>query len=233
MKKAFPVIIHRAMLALVASFALVAVQPALAASGAKILGKTYGEWSVKWWRWQEANYPDFAFGQGLVDCSVGQRGKVWFLGGSNGSGPFERTCDKPLPKRVRLFIPLVNATIFNPDDSCANSECTVKEKREIADSLFSEEPPGSLNSVACDLQIKVDGKPAVFSTPIVRTQSPTLRYEGDRKTVADGFWVMLNRLPKGDHTITFSGGICDIGDGTSLFGVDVTYTLTVRYQGDT
>jgi len=120
-----------------------------------------------------------------------------------------------------LLIPLVNGNVY--DESL-----TIEEKRELLDGLFSTVPAGVLNSEACDLQINVDGMPAVYSTPIVRTQSPPFEYSGDPETIADGYWVMLDPLPSGVHEIMFTGGLCDIDSGDSLFHVDVTYTVTVK-----
>jgi hypothetical protein len=47
----------------------------------KVRGKTYADRSAEWWQW--AFDSDFAqFQPGNVDCSAGQNGAVWFLGGS-------------------------------------------------------------------------------------------------------------------------------------------------------
>jgi len=222
-----------AILMVVAGALSLAMSGPVSADGAQIQGKTYGQWSAAWWQWQEANFPDFAFGDGLVDCSVGQSGPVWFLGGTAGSPLAERECEEPLGNHIHLLIPLVNASFFNPDGNCPepNFTCTIEEKREILDGLFSEVPAGIFNSVACDLQIEIDGTPAVFATPIVRTQSPPFDYAGDPETIADGYWVMLDPLPSGEHEIVFSGGLCDIGKkGESLFRVDVTYVVTVKAE---
>ena len=210
-----------------AAFSLGMSGPTFAEIGAKIHDRTYGEWSAAWWQWQEANFPGFAFGEGLVDCSAGQSGPVWFLGGTGG-GAAERECLEPLGEQIHLFIPLVNANVFNEDPLCPNLTCTIEEKREILDGIFSEVPAGIFNSVACDLQIDIDGTPAVFSTPIIRTQSPPFDYAGDPETIADGFWVMLEPLPSGEHEIVFRGGICHVRSGRSLFRVDVTYFVTVE-----
>lgn len=206
------------------AFSFAVPSPLSAAKGAQINGKTYGEWSALWWQWQEANFPDSEFGEGLVDCSLGQSGPVWFLGGTNG-GAAERECLEPLGKHKHLFIPLVNSSFFD-------TGATIEEKRETLDGLFSEVPVGIFNSVACDLQIDVDGTPAVFATPIVRTQSPPFDYFGDPETIADGVWVMLDPLPSGGHEIVFSGGLCDIDTGDSIFRVDVTYMVTVKGKAD-
>lgn len=190
-------------------------------------GVTYGDWSAAWWQWQEATYPDLDFGKGRVDCALGQSGPVWFLGGSSGGDPVTRRCD--VEPNKRLFLPLVTAADFDDDESCKDpTACTVEEQREILDGIFSEHPAGILNSVACDLQIEVDSTPAVFSTPIVRTQSPPFFYDNNPENIADGFWVLLDPLPEGEHKIHFTGGICDIDTGDSLFFVDVTYKITVE-----
>lgn len=208
------------ILAVAGAFGLGMASPVSAEVGAAIHDRTYGEWSAEWWQWQEAHFPDFNFGEGLVDCSVGQSGPVWFLAGTGG-GAAMRECMAPLKGHKHLLIPLVNGSVFD-------EPLTIDERRDLLDGLFSEVPAGVFNSVACDLQIDVDGKPAVYSTPIVRTQSPPFDYFGDPETVADGFWVMLDPLPIGRHEIMFSGGLCDIETGDSLFRVDVTYTVTVK-----
>ena len=200
-----------------AAFSLGMSGPAFADEGAQTHGMTYGEWSAAWWQWQEANYPSFGFGD---DCSLGQSGPVWFLGGTSGGGAV-RECDEPLKKNRHLFIPLVNANVFD------ESSLDIEARRALMDGIFSEDPAGPFSSVACSLHIEVDGDPAVFSTPIVRTQSPPFEYAGDPETIADGFWVMLDPLPSGDHEIHFTGALCDISTGTPIFGVEVTYDVTV------
>lgn len=211
---------------------LMMVLPASAGENVKLHGKTVGYWSAQWWQWQEANFPDFAFGEGLIDCSVGQSGPVWFLGGTGG-GQAERECDAPIEGHKHLMFPLVNANIFNPDDGFCEAAfgegaiCTIEQKREILDGIFSEDPAGIFNSTACLLQAHVDGVPAVFEAPIIRTQSPPHEYATDDETVADGFWVVLSPLPSGEHVIHFTGGICDVDTGESLFDVEVSYVLTI------
>ena len=48
-------------------------------------GKTYDEWAAEWWQWAailpaDEYHPLIADGE--MDCSLGQKGKVWFLGGT-------------------------------------------------------------------------------------------------------------------------------------------------------
>lgn len=209
------------LLALAGAFAVSSAGPAAADPA------TYGELSAAWWQWAENNYDDLDFGKGRVNCRRGQSGQVWFLGGSGGGDPVRRKCQ--IREGKQLFVPLVNAADFDDEESCATPGlCTVEEHRAILDGIFSEDPPGIFNSVACGLQIEIDGSSAVFTTPIVRTQSPPFHYAGNPENISDGFWVLIEPLPVGVHDIHFAGGICDIDTGESLFAVDVTYKIRVK-----
>ena len=188
---------------------------------------TYGELSAAWWQWAEETYPDLDFGKGRVDCRRGQSGHIWFLGGSDGSGPVRRKCR--IEKGKQLFFPLVAAADFDDEQSCTTPGlCTVEEHRALLDGIFSEEPPGIFNSVACDLHIDIDESPAVFTTPIVRTQSPPFPFADNSENLSDGFWVLIDPLPTGVHEVHLTGGICDIETDESVFAVDVTYVVRVQ-----
>jgi hypothetical protein len=76
-------------------------------------GRTYGEWSAAWWQWAfsipVSSHPLFDKG----DCTTGQTGQVFFLGGKfcNGSScsavTAKRQCTVPSGKNI--FFPIVNA----------------------------------------------------------------------------------------------------------------------------
>lgn len=188
--------------------------------------------SAAWFRWQETNFgtANFDFGEGLVDCHVGQRGDVWFLGGSDGSYPVARECIRRIPKDKRLFFPLINLVFYNEP----GEDLSVRDKRQLLAGVLDDLEPGVLNTESCRLFATVDGRPVIFSrTAIQRVQSTRFKYGEDRKAVADGFWVLLPKLPRGEHTIAFGGSLCEFETGESIgFDVDVTYVLTVggRYR---
>ena len=184
-------------------------------------GKSYGEWSAVWMAWLEAT--DFAplFEEGDVDCSVGQSGSVWFLAGTGG-GAATRNCTIPTGKV--LMFPLLNVWWSNSP----GENLTVAEKRIILDELLNDTAPGLLNSKVCQLHSSVNGEPSLYSVYAqARTQSPPFDFQGDRRAIVDGYWVMLN-LPEGAHTLQFGGGLCDFDSGDLIFDVDVTYNLTVE-----
>jgi hypothetical protein len=147
---------------------------------------------------------------------------------------------KRIPAGKVLFFSLVNYGFWNPDTSCPEPDqnCTVAEKRANAASFFSDQVPGFLDSYACQLSATVDGVPVQdLGYPIVRTQSPVfpLTQVDDPQTISDGYWVALPPLGHGQHTIHFTGGLCNFtdspadiaGGATPIFLVDLTYELTV------
>lgn len=217
---------------------LTTVLPASADENPKLHFKTMDEYVAGWWRWVEANFLDadgnINFPAGTIDCSEGQSGSVWFLAGATSSDPVERTCDAAIPGQKHLLFPLATGSFFNDP----SENFTVAEKREFLDGLLSEEPRGDINSTACRLQVEVGPRsplelvPAVYRAGnIWRTQSPTFEYRGDPEAVADGYFVVLRPLPRGEYRIHFSSGFCDVDKpltDDALFEVDVTYDLDVR-----
>jgi len=197
---------------------------------ANAFGKTYGEWSARWWTVVYSTpKPD----NPLLDatgekCAVGQlapgNNQVWFLMGTVG-GSAVRECT--VPKGKALFFPLVNAVYVN-DESQGENANEAEKRVALAAHLDS----------ACDLTGKLDEESIIISQSIVRTQSPAfpliageeniLGYaEGnvDNEAVADGYWVMLPPLSKGEHVLEFTGARCD---PEHPFNVDVKYNLTVK-----
>jgi hypothetical protein len=194
-------------------------------------GKSYGEWSAKWWQWfmehPIAGHPgvdsqDF-------DVSSGQHGKVWFLGSPFGT--VERTVQIPTGKA--LFIGMLNAEASDLEGLGA----TEAEQREIAEWLADH-----IVSVSCS----VDGKP-VRHIERFRVQSPQFSFtapdpwifspapSGEGTAVSDGYFVMVAPLSVGEHTIQFAGSFHfeagELGPDPVDFGLDVTYKINVGKPG--
>lgn len=186
-------------------------------------GKSYGEWAAEWWKWITAipfdNNPQFDPTGEFQDN--GQSGEVWFLGSTFGWGEtYERSCEVPAGKAI--FFPIVPAVFWAPEDGE-----TEEEVRALANA--------SMDGVDM-LECSVDGVPLedLFD---YRAESPaftlpdTLLVDfgfdpGDRyPAVADGFWILLAPLSRGEHVIHFS---MHIETGPFAGGWhDVTYHLTI------
>ena len=116
--------IRRSILALLAAvLALIAsVVPATAGVNNGIVqpekryaGKTYGEWSAKWWQYAVGVTDPNA------DCTVNQSGPVWFLAGapsSNGQ-PVPLSCNVPAGKAI--FVPVINSEWSTNEGGCGNT----------------------------------------------------------------------------------------------------------------
>jgi hypothetical protein len=150
---------------------------------------------------------------GTVDCAAGQAGATWFLAGSELEiGPVSRACT--VPRDRRLFFPVVSAFCAEPR---IPSRAEGASLGACAASFIDLFPPVALTAT-------LNGDP----TPIVRAQSPLVpvRLErdnpfaapaGDYLETADGYWVLLDPLPPGDHTVRVA----------AASDLDVTYELTV------
>jgi hypothetical protein len=92
-----------------------------------IAGRTYGEWTAAWWQWalsiSVSSHPLFDKG----DCTVGQTGQVFFLGGkfcstgdtSCNASTAKRQCKVPSGKN--LFFPIVNSVDSVPPPGLINT----------------------------------------------------------------------------------------------------------------
>lgn len=151
-------------------------------STAEAYDHTYSEWSAKWWQWAlsiplynpdngQPNHPLFD-GE---DCSVGQSGHVWFLGGRfcetgkscPAPGTVVRSCT--IPKGTALLIPIVNA------------EDSLVEETELA-AFYGTTPNLTIDSMrnllagfldtVTNLQLEVDGIPVQNLKENFRVKSP-------------------------------------------------------------
>lgn len=76
--------------------------------------------SAEWWQWvysiPQPYTADAALSNPLLDtsgayCMVGQRGAVWFLAGTGGSGQVKRSCS--IPEGASIFFPVINFVNVN------------------------------------------------------------------------------------------------------------------------
>jgi hypothetical protein len=183
--------------------------PGIAPPQSTPLGKTYGEWVAAWWQWALSIPADR---NPLTDATgafagESQSGPVWFVAGTFGSS-VERSATVPAGKS--LFVPVYNwifgAGAFDCDPSVPGVPCDVPALQALA----------AHNTEAADvLEVSVDDIP-VQNVRDYRAASLgpfSITYPENSVTglpagtyfpqVADGYWLMLTPLPKGQHTIRF------------------------------
>ena len=197
-------------------------------------GKTYGQWSAKWWQWA-LSLPTDEPGNPFIDdpsfqMAMGQPKDVWFLGGLFSTSTVERTSVVPCGKA--LFIPIINVESSDLDP-CPFLAKTEAAQREIAKSFADH---------FVNLFCVIDGKP-VEDIDAYRFSSPQYSFTasgsnafglsgGSGTSVSDGYWIMLAPLSKGRHTIRFGGEVHTVAECESIFhidaSIDMTYHLIVR-----
>jgi hypothetical protein len=192
---------------------------------------SYGEWSARWWQ--------FVFGLPEADnplndttgalCGKAQWGPVIFLYGTTGGDPVVRTCT--IPGNKGLLIPIVNFGGSVPEDGTTIEEVAgvaqgAADLIDVSTLVFTIDgiPVGNLGKYRFQSPVfsYTGSIPNVFSEIGCVATSPHC-YEGFHdQALADGYWVLVNPLPPGHHTIHVHGEVPDWD-----FVVDVTYHLTV------
>jgi hypothetical protein len=176
----------------------------------------YQTLAAQWWTWVIGEDLAPILGSGAVDCAAGQQGNTWFLAGFDPTSPIgpvvARSCT--VPSGTRLFFPVINAFCA---ELPATFQMQLDELRACATTFLPPVAPS-------DLTATVDG----VAVPLVRAQSalfplhlgetnPFGAPAGTYLEAADGYWVLLDPLPPGEHIIHFTAGAI----------LDVTYTITV------
>jgi hypothetical protein len=193
------------------------------AANPTVYGQHIGDWGLEWWQWI-LNFPTASnpnLQNGPLDCSAGQSGAVWFLAGNFG-GAAVRSCT--VKKGKALFFPILNGVFWTPEDCSDEGECRTGVSVGV----------DAITAWTCT----VDDVPCVWSSPVVRAQSAAKPFNLPAGSIAvtdfgysaglrplavsDGYWVMLDPLPSGSHTIHFSAA------ASTGFFLDVSYTVTVK-----
>jgi hypothetical protein len=129
-------------------------------------GATYGQWNARWWQWlyqtpvninPEFSDPGTPNALAAVDCSAGQTGKVWFLGGTfspttpAGEPPASnvyRTCS--ISPGIFLYFPLLNDEFDNltckADGSPATLGLSAVELKNAATTLIDDIVSGTMSA---------------------------------------------------------------------------------------
>lgn len=196
-------------------------------------GKSYGEWAAKHWQWTYS-FPvetNPLLMDGKVDLSFGQPpGPVWFLGGSFAPNPvpggFLASADRTgtVPFGKSLFFPIITA-------EASTAEGNGNNRTQLSASAVSQIAP--VTGLACEIDgISVQHLEFYqFESPLfIWGPLPTDNLFGDpvnfpagltSQSVSDGYYLMLEPLSPGHHTLHFTGGVPG-------FTLDITYHLAVQ-----
>lgn len=215
------------------------VTPAITPPASMPCGLSCGEWGARWWQWlysiPYANNPN-ADTTGAY-ATLGQSGPVWFLAGTFGGPAVSRSITVPFGKSI--FFPIVNYLSDFPCP-CNGANFQPDNGQSLQDFLAYGNANfwGASNYMAVPdltLEAEVDGVALAnltnyqaLSSLFTFTADPSLS-QADccvsgslQYGVSDGYWIMLNPLPAGPHTIHFKATIPSFS-----FAVEVTDHLVV------
>lgn len=198
-------------------------------------GKTYAEWTAAWWQWVTAIPVDQnpMFDPTGANCALGQSGPVFFLAGAPGVNDqsISRACAVPTGKYI--FFPVLN---YLNDYPCPDPAFAPYPGQTLEEFLRA----GAVGIMGAPSQITVEVDGAGFADgELFRFTSRMFDFTGDtsltvfdpcitgtqQQGTSDGFWIMLEPLPPGQHTIHFAGTNTAFGPA---FTLDVTYDITVQ-----
>jgi hypothetical protein len=200
--------------------------------GSKPYGVPYDKHIENYWKWALSipsvdNPINDATGE---KCATGQsnsNSSVFYLTFNNG-GVSERTCEVPAGKG--LFIPVMQVELSEKDTPGATIEDlkqTAKTDQDSVNSLylkigdkeynFDDLRPYRTDTNAFDVDYADNG---IFG--IVEG--------GPTKAVADGYYIMTDPLPKGNHTVHYKSSLSclDPGCAEPNFAQDIKYNIIVE-----
>jgi hypothetical protein len=191
----------------------------------KPFGFSYAEWSAKWWQWLlafpgERNPsidPDGRY------CTINQEGPVWFLAGSQGEvGSGLRSCTIPAGKAI-LFPVLASECSYQEQSGLKTpaelKQCAVKEHVGTVQmtAAIDGEPIDNLN----DFRVQSSLFNVTLPAGSLFGGSPE---PGPDQAVSDGWFIMLEPLTPGRHTVEFQGSVT----GPVTWSSDANYNLEVK-----
>lgn len=209
--------------------------PGIVPPNSEFHGKTYAEWSVKWWEWVFSipvdRNPLLDDGTGKFTTAA-QSGDVWFLAGSWKETPPD-AINLDVPEGKAIFFPIINAE-SSKIEGFGNNEAELRSDVEktigyVTDKSASVDGKVIENldkyKAESDLFVlwlppdNVKGQPTnVLGISVGQKRSSSI-------AVADGYWIMLKPLPAGKHTIKIYGK-AEIPDHPA-FVTKMTYNLNV------
>ena len=160
----------------------------------------------EWWQWAlsiPAENNPLTFDdpdQAESHCGIGQRGGVWFLGGSLTGGPAKRRCTIPADKE--LFFPVINAQC----STIQGDGTTEMELRACVQALIDRVTVAEIEIDGEQLYpARIESELFAFTSPPGDLNEVYGKQPNPSPSVADGYWVLLEPLEPGTHSIDIRG----------------------------
>lgn len=202
--------------------------------------KMYENLSAEWWKWELSMPMDAHPLNDTADASEGQSGKVWFLGSNlttetvDGEAVAIVDRDCTIPPGTKIFIPLFNiegSTI----EGMGESETELREYTDwiMNRSINPIEMSAEIDGVSVENLEQYVSPSSLFAFGPLPENNPLQSLGVDApagtvsNSVADGYYLLIQSLPPGVHTIHLSSTYM-IPEFDFVFTQDITYTVTVE-----
>ena len=199
----------------------------------------------RWWQWgfgldTTVVNPFTELGQAGCDVGLQDNGKLLFLVGT--SKNFTTYPDNGFPvhecdvkKGTSILFPVLNVACNNLEIDTPFFGANEQDQRICANNFINA-------TILESLQLEIDGK-SIDNLEQYRVDSPAGGFEftavennpfatpvGDGTGVSDAFWILIENLKPGKHTISFSGSIDlnKIPPLSGIFEAGATYNLFVQ-----
>jgi hypothetical protein len=191
----------------------------LFAVNSRPFGRTYAEWTAKWWQWvlsiAKTENP-------LVDytgknCANNQSGPVWFLAGTL-KGPAERSCIIPADKAILFPVINVEASVAEGDGT-THEELAARTKFEM-DQITNMQVTFSGTNVSELKHYRIKSPPFNVTLPADNVLGLPAQ---TTKMTSEGYWLFLKALEPGKYDL-HSFGSCLAG----RIKIGISYHLTIE-----
>lgn len=201
------------------------LNPGIYSKVSEPFGISYGDWLGKYFQWFVGIPADISPREHYTpeSCSIDQSGPVWFLTDIL-KGTEVRTCTVPSDKAI--FLPILTGVSW--DDG---SGLFPLSEQDVINGATAGNEYGVLSAT-------LDGR-AIQDLTSYRAQSswfnitvpennifnnPPGFYE---KAIADGFFLFVESLPTGNHTLHFTVSVLNPIESEYNYAADLTYNLNV------
>jgi hypothetical protein len=191
----------------------------LFASDSRPFGRTYAEWTARWWQWvlSIAKTDNPLVDQNGKNCVNNQSGPVWFLAGAL-KGSAERSCTIPADKAILFPIINVEASVAEGDGST--------EEELSAGVKFEMDQITDMRAVISGTNLD-ELKQYRIQSPLFNATLPADNVLGlsaqSTKMMSEGYWLFLKPLKPGNYHL-YSFGSCLAG----RIKIGITYHLTIE-----